>query len=187
MEEFLGELAAWFSATWRSVGDVAVSVVADISGGQAVIAFGGVAASLAVLLVGVAVAARRAARRADAAAVRVEAAAARVEALARALPTSDPGQSDPEAVSDPSDGTTSLPPSPVAAEAVSAGDDAVAERLDALGRSLETHHSRLVAEIETIKASVADLRAEVVDHQTAKYRVNEAIRQAMAPKRGSNI
>jgi type II secretory pathway pseudopilin PulG len=186
MDQFLDDLAVWLSATWRSVSDAAASVGADISADEAVIAYAVVAAFLAALLVAVAVAARRAARRADAAALRVEAAAARVEALTRTLMTPDPGRSDSDAVPDSSRPVTP-PPAPTSAAAASAGDGAVADRVDALGRSLETHHDRLVAEIETIKASVSDLRAEVVDHQTAKYRVNEAIRQAMAPRRGSNI
>lgn len=182
MDRILTELAAWSAATWQSIVDRAATVADDRVIGDAALVFAVVAAVLAVVMMGTAVAVRRSARRATDAAARVEEVAARVEALVR--DSSDLERTQLGAVPEPS--VSLHPAANTVSDASVTADPLVNARIETLGVTLETHHKRLVAEVETIKTAVADLRAEVVEHQTAKYRVNEAIRQAMAPRRGSN-
>lgn len=54
--------------------------------------------------------------------------------------------------------------------------------VQALNTALAEHHRNVRDQGQTLQRTVVSLREEIVQQQTAKYRVNEAIRRAMGQK-----
>jgi len=64
--------------------------------------------------------------------------------------------------------------------------DALSDRLVSLRDGLYERHDDLTNQSRLILQAIASLRSEVVEHQTAKYRVNEAIRRVMPSGQGNS-